>query len=117
VDEADNREARASSGITDRSPTTIGVLAEDFAGETQAAHSVRARDKLHAAGRHLENICTTRRVEHIRTFQKPRERLAIPAVADEAEPSGRRNLARNAAHAGAAAPKREIQRHGYHINA
>src|SRR5262245_14709937 len=62
VDETDNREARAGSGVTDRGPATISVPAEDLAGETQAAHSVPARNKLHAAGRQLKNVRTAGRV-------------------------------------------------------
>jgi hypothetical protein len=40
-----------------------------------------------------------------------RERLAVLAVADEAEAGGRRDAARDAAHAAAPAPKREVQGH------
>jgi len=107
MNQADNREARASS-VADRGPATIGVPAEDLAGEAQAAHSVPARGKLHAASWHLENVCSARCVEHVRPLEEARERLTVLAVADEAEAGGRRDLARDAAHVAAPAPKREV---------
>src|SRR5262245_7615684 len=56
-------------------------------------------------------------VEHVRPLQETRERLAVVTVADEAEAAGRRDIARNAAHAAAPAPKREVQRQTCHVNA
>ncbi len=107
MNQTDNWEARANS-VANRGPATIGVPAEDLAGEAQAAHSVRAPGKLHAAGWHLENVCSARYVEHVRPLEEARERLTVLAVADEAEASGRRNLARQSAYAAAPAPKREV---------
>jgi hypothetical protein len=57
MNEADNREARAGS-VANWGPATISVPAEDLAGEVQAAHSVRARGKLHAARWHMEDVCS-----------------------------------------------------------
>ena len=109
MNEADNREARAGS-IADRGSATISVPAEDLAGEAQAAHSVRARCKPHAARWHLEDVCPGRCVEHVRPLEEARERLAVLAVAEEAEAGVRRNFARDAAHAAAPAAKREVLR-------
>jgi hypothetical protein len=61
--------------------------------------------------RHLEDVGSAGRVEHVRPLEETRERLAILAVADEAEAGGRRDVACDAAHAAAPAPKRE--RNGY----
>jgi hypothetical protein len=107
MNEADNREARAGS-VADRSPATISVPAEDLAGEAQAAHSVRARGKLHAARWHLKDVCSARCVEHVRPREEARERLAVLAVADEAEAGGRRNFACDAAHAAAPAGEQDV---------
>ena len=107
MNEANNREARAGS-IADGGPATIGVPAEDLAGEVQAAHGVRARSKLHAARRHMEDICSARRIEHVWPFEEARKRLAIPAVADETEAGIRRHFVCDAAYVAALAAKREI---------
>jgi hypothetical protein len=108
--EADNRKSRPGS-IANWGPTTIGVPAEDLAGETQASHRVRASGKLHATRWHLENVRSACCVEHVRPLQEARERLAILAIANEAEASGRRNPARDAVHVAAPAPKREVEGH------
>jgi hypothetical protein len=107
MNEADNRETRASS-VADRGPATIRVPTDDPAGEAQAAHSVRARDKLYAARWHLEDVFSAGCVEHVLPVEEARERLAVPAAADEAEAGVRRNLARDAAHAAAPATKGEV---------
>jgi hypothetical protein len=107
MNEADNLEARARS-VADRSPATISVPAKGLAGEAQAAHSVRARGKLHATRWHVKDVGSTRRIEHVRPLQETRKRLAIPAVADEAEARIRRNFTRDASHMAAPAAKREI---------
>jgi hypothetical protein len=104
--EADNRKARPGS-IAKRGPATIGIPAEDFAGETQATHRVRASGKLHATRWHLENVCSACCVEHVRPLEEARERLAILAIANEAEASGRRNHRAR----GRTAPKREVYGH------
>jgi hypothetical protein len=96
--------------VADRSPAAICVPAEDLAGELQAAHSVRARGQLHAARRHMEDVCSARWIEHVRPLEEARERLAVPAVADEAKAGVRRNVARDAAHVAAPAGKREDYR-------
>ena len=85
---------------------TIGVPAQDLVGEAQAPQRVRARGELHAPGRHLKNIRSTCRVEHVLAFEEMRERLAVVAVAYEAEAGGRRDIGRDAADATALASKR-----------
>jgi hypothetical protein len=75
------------------------------------AHSVRARGKPHAARWHLENVCSAGCIERIRPLKESRERLAVLAVADEAEAGVRRNFARDATHAAASAAKREVPSH------
>jgi hypothetical protein len=74
----------------------------------QAAHGVRARGKLHAARRHMEDICSARRIEHVWPFEEARKRLAIPAVADETEAGMRRNFVCDAAYVTTLAAKRKI---------
>src|SRR5262249_14601299 len=107
MNEADNRKARAGS-IADRGSATISVPAEHLVGEAQAAHSVHARSKLHATRWHLEDLCSARRVEHVRPLEEARERLAVLAVADEAEAGVRRYFAGDAAHAATPAAQREV---------
>jgi len=99
MNEADNGEARAGS-VADWGPATISVPAEDLAGEVQAAHSVRARGKLHAARWHMEDVCSARCIEHVRPLEEVRKRLAVLAVADETKAGVRRNFVRDAAHVG-----------------
>jgi len=65
----------------------------------------------------LEDVRSAGGVEHVRPLQEIRERLAVLTVADEPEAAGRRDVARNAAHAAAPAPKREVQRQVCHVNA
>jgi hypothetical protein len=109
MNDADNWEPWAGS-VADRGPATTSVPAEYLAGEVQAAHSVRARDKLHAARWHVEDVCSTRSIEHVWPLEEARECLAVPAVADETEAGVRRNFIRDAAHVAASAAKREILR-------
>jgi hypothetical protein len=118
MDQGDNREARAGGGVGDRSSTTIGVPAQDLrvVAEAQAPEGVRPRGEPHAARRHLENVRPARRVEHIRSIEKKRERLAILAVADKPEASGRRDLACKSANVTAPAAKRKVQKHR-HVSA
>src|SRR5262245_34342845 len=108
MNEADNRETRAGS-VADWGPATIGVPAEDSAGEVQAAHGIRARGQLHAARWHVDDFCPACCIEDIRPFQEARKRLAVLAVADETEAGVRRNFHRYAAHVAAPAAKREIR--------
>ena len=107
MNEADNRKTWAGR-IADRCPATVGVPAKDPAGEMQAPHRVRTCGQLHAARWHLEDVRSARRIEHIRPFEEACEHLAIPAIADEAEASARRNFVRDAAHMAAPAAKREF---------
>jgi len=107
MNDADNREARAGS-IGDRGPATVGIPAEDLAGEVQAAHRVRARGKLHTARWHMEDVRSARRIEHVWPFEEARKRLAISAVADKAEAGIRCNIVCDAAHVATPAAKREI---------
>src|SRR5262249_54776912 len=107
MNKANNRESRAGS-IGDRGPATIRVPAENLAGEVQAAHGIGARGKLHAARWHMEDICSTRCIEHVPPIEEARKRLAILAVAHETEAGLRRNFVRDAAHVSAPAAKREL---------
>jgi hypothetical protein len=117
MDQAEKRDARARSGIRNRAPATIGVPAENFVRELKASHGVDARGQLHAARRHLHDVRAAGCVEHVRAVEDARKGLTVPAVADEAEAAGWRELARNAAHAAAAASEREIKGHACHIHA
>src|SRR5262249_268319 len=74
----------------------------------QAPKGVRARCELHAPGRHLEDVRTTGRVEYVRPLEETRERLAVLAVAEEAEAGEPGDITRYAAHTAALAPKREV---------
>src|SRR6185436_2052355 len=109
MNDADNREAR-TGGIADRGPATIRVPAEDLAGEMQAAHGVYTRGQLHTTRRHLENVCSACRIEHVRTAEETRERLTIPAVTHEAEAGVGRNFVRDAAHVAAPATQRDMRK-------
>jgi hypothetical protein len=91
MNEADNRESRASS-VGDRCLATISVPAEDAAGEVEAAQGVLARRKLHAPRWHMEDICSARIIEHVRPLEEARKRLAVLAVADETESGLWRNF-------------------------
>jgi hypothetical protein len=106
MNESDNREARTGS-VADRGAATISVPTEDLAGEMQAAHRVRARRELHAARWHMENICSACCIEHVRSLEEARKRLAVLAVADETEAGARRNFVCDPAHVAAPAAKRE----------
>jgi hypothetical protein len=115
MNEADNREVGAGS-VADRGSATISVPAEDLAGKVQAAHSIRARGKLHAARWHLENVCSARCIEHVWPLKEARKRLAVLAVTNKTEAGVRRNFVRGAAHVAAQAAKREILRVLSHKN-
>jgi hypothetical protein len=118
MNQGDDREARAGGGVADRSPATIAVPPEDtLVGEAQAPERIGTRDELRAPGRHLEDVRSPSGVEHVRPLQEPRERLAVLTIADEAEAAGRRHLARNAPHAAAPTPKREVKRQACQVNA
>jgi hypothetical protein len=118
MDQRDNREARASGGVSDRAPATVSVPAKDsLGGEAQAPNRVSASGKLNVSRRHLENVCSPSYIEHVGPIEKARKRLAILAVAHEAEAAGRRNLTRHAAHVATSATKREIQPQACHLGA
>src|ERR1700722_8073449 len=106
VNEPDNREARTGR-VADGRAATLSVPAEDLAGELQAAHRVRAGCKLHAARRHMEDICSACGIEHVRPFEETRKRLAVPAVAGETGAGIWPNVVCDAAHVTAPAAKRE----------
>jgi hypothetical protein len=73
MNEGDNREARASGGVSDRRPATIGAPAEDLSGEAQAPHGVGAGAQLHASRRHLKDVRAAGCVEHFRPLQTKRK--------------------------------------------
>jgi hypothetical protein len=62
-------------------------------------------------GRHVEDVRSACRVEHVRPIEETRERLAVLTVADEAEAAGCGNVACDTARAAAPAPKRKVQGH------
>jgi hypothetical protein len=70
-------------------PATISVAAEDVAGEVQAAHSIRARGKLHAARWHMEDGRSASYIEDEtdtdagRNFVRDAVRVAAPASKQE----------------------------------
>jgi hypothetical protein len=100
----------AAAGLLHQRRVTTHWLYSELlarAYEAQASHGVRARGELHAPGRHLEDVRSACRVEHVRPIEKTRERLAVLAVADEAEAGGWGDVACDAAHAAAPAPKRK----------
>jgi hypothetical protein len=104
-------EAGPRWSVGNRRPATLGVPAQQLAGEAQASERVRSRGELHARGGHVEDVGPAGAVEHISPTEETRERLAIPAVADEAEARGWRDVAGDAAHSAAPASKRKIQGH------
>jgi len=118
MNHGDDREARTGGGVADRGPATIGVPAQDpLVGQAQAPHGLRTRGEFHAPGRHLENVRSAGGVEHVWPLQEMRECLAVLTIADEAKAAGRRDVARNATHAAAPTPKRDVQRQARHVNA
>jgi hypothetical protein len=86
MNETNNRETRTGR-VADRGPATIGVPAKDLVAEVQATHGVRARGKLHAARRHLVDVCSACLVEHAQPLEEVRKRLAVAAAANEPEPA------------------------------
>ena len=89
MDKTDERKARPGR-ITDRGMATIGIPTIDaIGGEAHATHRVSTGSKLYAANWHLEDVGSARVVKHVRPFEKTRKRLAVLAVADEAQACGR----------------------------
>src|SRR5262245_20213533 len=111
MNDGDDREARACRGVGHRSLATLRVAAEDFVGEREAPHRVPARGDREARWRHLEDVSSTGLVEYISSSKETSERLTVVAVADEAEAGRWRDVARNAAHAAALAPKWHVREH------
>src|SRR6516165_2641191 len=110
MNEPDDREARAGGGVSDWDAATMSVPAQDFAGEPQAAQGVGTCRERHPTRRQLENVRATGSVENVRLFEETRKRLAVLAVADEAEAGGRRNRAGEAAHTTTTASQRDTRR-------
>src|SRR5271169_6164171 len=102
-----DQEAWSGGRVGSRGAATFGVPAQNLVGEARAPHGVRSRGDLHPPGRHLENVPSAGLVEHVRPLEEACKRLAVLAVADEAEASRRGDGARDAAHAAAPA-KREV---------
>jgi hypothetical protein len=59
-------------------------------------------------GRHVEDVRSACRVEYVGSAEETRERLTIPAVADEAKAAGWGDAMRDTAYAAASAPQQEI---------
>src|SRR5262245_47207795 len=98
MNDGDDREARACSGVGQGSPATLRVPAEDLVGEREAAHRVRARGDREARRWHLEDVSATGLVEYVSSSEKMSECLTVLAVADEAEAGRWRDVPRDAAH-------------------
>jgi hypothetical protein len=99
--------------VGNRRPATFAVPAQDLAERHRHRSASRARCESYARGRQLEDVGPTGVVEHIRPIEEARECLAIPAIADEAEAGGWRDVAGKAAHPAALASKRKVQRHAW----
>ena len=111
MDKTDERKAWAD-GIADRGAATIGIPAKDAVGrEAHATHCVSTGSELYAANWHLEDVCSARFVEHVRSFQKTRERLAILAVADQAQACGWPRYASDSAHVTTSTAQRNLRGH------
>ena len=74
-------------------------------------HRLASVPAVNASGRHVEDVGSACGVEHVRPIEETRERLAVLAVADEAEAAGWGDVACDAAHVAAPAPKRKVQGH------
>jgi hypothetical protein len=100
-----------AGGVGNRRPATVAVPAQDLAGEAQASQGVRARGEIYAPGRHVEDVRSACGVEHVHAIEEMGERLAIRAIADEAEAAGWGDVACDAARVAAPAPKWKVQGH------
>src|SRR5215471_16103723 len=98
MNERYDRETRVGGGVSDRGAATVSKPAQDFAGKAHATQSIQASGERHLTRRQLENVRAAASVENVRSLKKTRKRLAVLAVTDEAEASGRRNCAGDAAH-------------------
>jgi hypothetical protein len=114
--ETDHWEARAGSAVGDGGAAAIGVPSQNLPRETYAAHGIHTGSEGDARRRHMRDVCAAGGVEHVEPLQKARKRLTVRAVAEEAEAFRRRNHARNASHAAAAAAQREVQGRERHAN-
>src|SRR5262249_40347038 len=115
MNERDDRETRAGGGVSDRGAATVSEPAQDFVGKAHATQSIQASDERHLTRRQLENVRAAARVENVRSLKKTRKRLAVLAVADEAEAGGRRNRAGDAAHMTTTASHRDIDHLAFSI--
>ena len=115
MNERDDRETRAGGGVSDRGAATVSEPAQDFVGNAHATQSIQASDERHLTRRQLENVRAAARVENVRSLKKTRKRLAVLAVADEAEAGGRRNRAGDAAHMTTTASHRHIDHFTFSI--
>src|SRR5215470_19080720 len=113
MNERDDRETRAGGGVSDRGAATVSEPAQDFVGKAQ--QSIQASDERHLTRRQLKNVRAAARVENVRSLKKTRKRLAVLAVADEAEAGGRRNRAGDAAHMTTTASHRHIDHFTFSI--
>ena len=71
----------------------------------------QARQRAARSLRHVEDVRSARGVQHVRPIEETRERLAITAVANEAQTARWGDVACDAAHAAAPTPKRKVQGH------
>src|SRR5262249_56215466 len=94
---------------------TISGPAQDLAGKAQAGQGVGTCRERHPTRRQLEYVGAAGSVENVRPFEETRKRLAVLAVADEAEAGGRRNRAGEAAHTTTTASQRDIDHLAFSI--
>src|SRR5262249_62381031 len=62
MNQREHRKARVDGRVADRGPATIGVPADDLAGEAYAAQGLRTRGEPHPGRRHLEDAGAAPRV-------------------------------------------------------
>jgi hypothetical protein len=115
MNERHDRETRVGSGVSDRGAATVSEPAQDFAGKAHAMQSIQASGERHLTRRQLENVRAAASVENVRSLKKTRKRLAILAVADEAEAGGRGNRASDAAHMTTTASHRDVDHLAFSI--
>ncbi len=108
MDHSDDREARRRRRVRDRRPAAVDVPAKHLWREPHAPKRVQTLFEPHAPGWHLVDVCATCCVEHVGPLEEARERAAVLAIANKAEPIGRRHVAGNSDRRAAPASKRNV---------
>ena len=116
MNHADDRETRTCA-VGDGGSATIRVPAEDSpVGEPQARRASVPAVRCKCPGG-IWKMSVPPAGSSSRSVEKTRERLTVFAVTEEAEAVGWRDMARNAVHVAAPAPKREVQVQACQVNA